>query len=74
MLFRSSKIDQSSTLRPAENIPHLYLAAIGTVGLTENERSAVKPPFSQSALALAPVVKGFPMIQFLFRRRGRFTR
>lgn len=69
-----SKIDQSSTLKPAENIPHLYLAAVGTVGLAEHERGAVKPPFNQSALALAPVVKGFPMIHFLFRRRGRFAR
>jgi len=69
-----SKIDQSSSLKPAENIPHLYLAAVGTVGLAEHERGAVKPPFSQSALALAPVVKGFPMIHFLFRRRGRFAR
>ncbi len=69
-----SKVDQSRSLKPAENIPHLYLAAVGTVGLAEHERGAVKPPFSQSALALAPVVKGFPMIHFLFRRRGRFAR
>lgn len=68
-----SKIDQNSTLRPAENIPHLYLVAVGTVGLAEHERGAVKPPFSRSALALAPVVKGFPMIHFLYRRRGRST-
>jgi len=68
------KIDQHGNLRPAENIPHLYLAAVGTVGLAEHERSAVKPPFGQSALALAPVVKGFPMIHFLLRRRARFTR
>jgi hypothetical protein len=69
-----SKIDQASALKPAETIPHLYLAAVGTVGLAEHERGAVKPPFSQSALALAPVIKGFPMIHFLFRRRGRFSR
>lgn len=68
-----SKIDRNGSLKPAESIPHLYLAAVGTVGLAEHERGAVKPPFSQSALALAPVVKGFPMIQFLFRRRGRFA-
>lgn len=67
-----SEIDQNSSLKPAEIIPHLYLAAVGTVGLTEHERSAVKPPFNQSALALAPVIKGFPMIHF-FHRRGRFT-
>jgi hypothetical protein len=69
-----SKIDQNSSLKPAESIPHLYLAAVGTVGLAEHERSAVKPPFSQSGFALAPMIKGFPMIHFLFRHRGRFAR
>jgi hypothetical protein len=69
-----SKIDSERRLRPAGNIPHMYLAAVGTVGLGEHERNAVKPPFSQSAIALAPVVKGFPMISFLFRRKGRHSR
>jgi hypothetical protein len=68
-----SKIDFGGTLRPAPTIYHLYIAAVGTVGLAEHERSAVKPPFNQSALALMPVVKGFPTIQFLFRRRGRYS-
>ena len=67
-----SRIDPEGTLKPGDYIPHLYLAAVGTVGLVEHERSAVKQPFRQSALALAPVVKGFSMIQFFFRRRGRF--
>jgi hypothetical protein len=66
-----SRIDREGNLRPPETIPHLYLAAVTTVGLSEEERGAVKPPFNQSGLALAPVVKGFPMIQFLYRRRGR---
>lgn len=69
-----SKVDQNSSLKPAENIPHLYLAAVGTVGLAEHERGAVKPPFSKSALALAPVIKGFPMVHFLLRWRSRFAR
>ena len=68
-----SKIDSEGTLKPAEHIPHLYLAAVGTVGLGEHERGAVKQPFSQSALALAPVIRGFPLIQFLFRKRGQFS-
>lgn len=68
-----SKIDSGRNLRPAEGIPHLYLAAVGTVGLSEDERGAVKRPFSQSGLALVPVVKGFPMISFLYRRKGRFA-
>ena len=67
-----SRVDSEGTLKPPHYIPHLYLAAVGTVGLGEHERDAVKRPFSQSALALAPVVKGFPMIQFLFRNRGRY--
>lgn len=69
-----SKIDKNDCLKPAESIPYLYLVAVGTVGLAEHERGAVKPPFSQSALALAPVVKGFPMIYFSYRHRRRVTR
>lgn len=67
-----AKIDKERTLRPAGKILHLYLMAVSTVGLAEDERSAVKPPFGHSALALAPVIKGFPTIHFLFRKRGRF--
>lgn len=68
-----SKIDPGDRLKPSEFVPHLYLAAVATVGLTEHERDAVRPPFSQSALALAPVIKGFPMIRF-FPRTGRSSR
>ncbi|WP_281316397.1 UvrD-helicase domain-containing protein [Polyangium sp. y55x31] len=68
------RIDSEGNLKPGESIPHLYLVAVATVGLAENERSAVKAPFSQSAMALAPVIKGFPMIHFLFRKTGRFSR
>jgi len=64
-----SRIDPEQKLRPSHTIPHLYLVAVTTIGLSEHERGAVKPPFNQSGLALAPVVKGFPMIQFLFRRQ-----
>ena len=67
-----SRINSEGALKPAEHIPHLYLAAVGTVALGEHERGAVKQPFSQSALALAPVIKGFPVIQFLFRKGGQY--
>lgn len=67
------KIDKSSSLKPSESIPHLYLAAVGTVALTENERGAVKAPYSQSAFGLVPMIKGFPMIQFLYRYRGGYA-
>jgi len=63
------RIDSEQKLRPAPSIPHLYLVAVTTVGLSEEERGAVRPPFSQSGLGLAPVVKGLPTIQFLYRRR-----
>ena len=67
-------IDSEGILKPAHYISHLYLVAVGTVGLTEHERSAVKQPFSRSALALAPVAKGFSMIRFHFRKTGGFKR
>jgi hypothetical protein len=67
------RIDGDQQLRPPDYISHLYLVAVATVGLTESEQDAVKPPFSQSGLGLAAVIKGFPMIQFLHRsHRGAF--
>lgn len=69
-----SQVDGEQILKPCEKILHLYLVAVTTVGLSEEERESVKPPFNQSGLALAPIVKGFPMIQFLFRRRRRSLR
>lgn len=69
-----SRIDSQRNLKPGESIPHLYLIGVSTVGLAEDQRSAVWPPFNQSAMALAPVVKGFPMIHFVFRKRGLFSR
>jgi hypothetical protein len=67
-----SRTDPQRKLRPAPTIPHLYMVAIATVGLSEQDRSAVRPPFNQSAIALMPVIKGFPMIQFLYRKRNAF--
>ena len=66
-----NQVDADRKLRPAPSIPHLHLIAVTTVGLSEEERTAVRLPFGQSGLALAPVVKGFPMIQFLYRKGGR---
>jgi hypothetical protein len=43
-----SKIDSEGTLKPAAIIPHLYLAAVSTVGLAEHERGAVKSPFNRA--------------------------
>ncbi len=67
-------VDPDRKLKPASDIHHLHLAAVTTVGLTEEEFGSVKPPFNRSGLALAPVVKGFPLIHFFYRnarqRRG----
>lgn len=64
-----SMMDPKRELRPAPSIPHLYLIAVSTIGVPENERGSLKPPYRQSALALAPVVKGFSVIPFLYRSR-----
>ncbi len=63
-------IDTEKALKPPPKILHLYIAAVTTVGFTEEQRSALRPPFSRSGLGLAPIVKGFPTIKF-FHRRGR---
>lgn len=66
-----SRVDENSALRPSESIPHLYMVAVTTVALSDEEMAAVKAPFKQSGFGLAPVIKGFPMIKFLYRsRRG----
>ena len=62
-------VDPGKRLKPAPEIRHLYLVAVTTVGLSDSELGSVKPPISRSGLALAPVVKGFPTIQFLYRKR-----
>lgn len=62
------KIDGQGRLRPAEMIPHLYLISVATVGVPETERTAVRPPYNHSAVALAPIIKGFPMVNFQFIR------
>jgi hypothetical protein len=67
-----SKVDRDQRLKPADMIPHLYLACVGTVGLTEAERGSVKPPFNRSGIGLMPIIKGFPMINFLHRNRRMF--
>ena len=64
-----TKLDPDSTLKPGSYIQHLYLFGVTTVALSENEREAVRQPFKGSGFALAPVVKGFSMLQFLYRSR-----
>jgi hypothetical protein len=68
----SADLPPMCTVR-SSRIPHLYLAAVGTIALAEHERGGIKPPFNQSAFGLSPVIKGFPMIHFIFRKRRRFS-
>jgi hypothetical protein len=63
------KVDRFSRLKPAPAIRHLHMIGVSTVCLTEMERSRARVPYSQSAFALVPVVKGFPTIEFFARSR-----
>src|SRR5207245_1142293 len=47
-----SMVDVDRKLKPTEKILHLYLMAVTTVGLTEDEQSAVPPPFNKSGFGL----------------------
>ena len=63
------KIDFQKRLRPDPKIRHIYLIAVTTVGLTDEQRAIARPPFNQSGIALAPVIKGFPIIYFVSSRQ-----
>lgn len=66
-----SRVDTDKRLRPHQIVRNVFLVGVTTVCLSETQRDAVKPPYSRSGFALAPVVKGFPMISFDFRKYGR---
>jgi len=68
-----SIVDPERKLKPQPNIRYLYLIAVTTVGLTDEQRMAVRPPVRQSGFALAPVIKGFPTIFFFSRKTRRNT-
>jgi hypothetical protein len=68
-----NRVDTEKRLKPASLISHLYLVGVTTVALAEGDLSNVRPPFNRSGFGLAPVVKGFPMMQFLPRARRRNT-
>lgn len=65
------RVDKQGKLRPANKISHLYMVAVGSVVLSESDRNAAKWPFSQSRMALMPVIKGFPQISFPLRRGAK---
>lgn len=62
-----SMVDPDGTLKPPPQIRHIHLVAVSTVGLSESEMDAARLPFNRTGFALAPVVKGFPMIPFFYR-------
>lgn len=64
-------LDAEKRLKPPLAIPYLYLIAVTTVGLTDEQRAVARSPFSHSGIALAPVIKGFPTLLFPFRRTRR---
>ena len=66
-----SHVDTSNRLRPGDYMDYLYLIGATTVALSDSERTAVRPPYSSSGFALAPVIKGFTVVQFLYRNRRR---
>jgi hypothetical protein len=66
-----SRVDTDERLRPHHLVHNIFLVGVTTACLSETQREAVKAPYSRSGFALAPVVKGFPMISFDFRKYGR---
>ena len=66
-----SLVDSQKRLRPAERINNVYMIGVATVALSDSQRSAARPPVQTSGFALAPVIKGFPVMQFLYRRSRR---
>ena len=66
-----SRVDPGSRFRPGDTIDYLYLVGATTVALSDSERTAALPPYSSSGFALAPVVKGFTVVKFPYRKRRR---
>ena len=64
-----SYVDGGGEFKPGEYIEHIYLIGATTVALSESELSRVHPPYRRSGFALAPVIKGFAPVQFLYRKQ-----
>ena len=68
-----SQVDRDSNLKPGEYINHIYLVGVTTVALSNNERTTARPPYNRSGFALAPVIKGFSLVQFKFQKGWRHS-
>ena len=66
-----SIVDSDRNLKPGEYIEHLYLVGATTVALSDSELTGVRPPYNRSGFALAPVIKGFAPVQFMYRKSRR---
>ena len=66
-----SEVDRNGNLRPVDHINHIYLVGATSVALSDGELSAVRPPYNRSGFALAPLIKGFPLVYFRYRKRWR---
>ena len=64
-----SRVDTESRFKPGDAIDHLYLIGATTVALSDSERMAVRAPYSGSGFALAPLIKGFTVMKFPYRKR-----
>jgi hypothetical protein len=65
------RTDIDRALRPSNVLRHLYVVAVSTVGIGEAHSETVGYPFSRSRIGLAPVVKGFSVLNFVGRQTGR---
>lgn len=57
------------SLKPAEEISHLYMVGITTVVVPEDSSYPVEGVYRLSRIFLAPVIKGFPMVNYRYYRR-----
>ncbi|MYC85677.1 MAG: AAA family ATPase [Acidimicrobiia bacterium] len=68
-----SKVDTADQFRPGDYMEHIHLVGVTTVALSDSEKESIGPPHSNSGFALAPVIKGLTVVQFLYRKK-RYVR
>jgi hypothetical protein len=61
-------LDPEKRLKPPLTFSNVYLVGITTVALTDEQRGGLRASAGWSGFGLAPVVKGFPSLSFVFRR------
>ena len=66
-----SHVDGRNKFRPGNYIDYIYLVGATSVALSDSELTAVRPPYNRSGFALAPVIKGFALVQFMYHKSRR---